>query len=113
MSRSVQRAANQIDLFSTIATRTEDFYTNQGKTLANYDELVSAANTARSQAQTDLQSLKTTTFSCSDTNPRGEANTFKTALQTVRQDLQRYRTAVKNLIVGVKSVQREQQGGQQ
>ncbi|HTH72729.1 MAG TPA: hypothetical protein VL737_05205 [Candidatus Pristimantibacillus sp.] len=106
MDRSITRANKQLDLFSTIATRVEAFYVNKGKTLANYDELVTAVNNAKTKAQGDFDTLKgQTTFDCNGSDPKGQVEAFKTALQSVNQDLKDYRTAVKNLIVGVKSVQ--------
>jgi hypothetical protein len=110
MSRSTERAQKQIDLFGTITTRVENFYTSKGKTLSNYDELVAAVNSAKTQAETDLATLKNTTFSCDGSDPKGAATAFKTALQKEIQDLKAYRTAVKNLIVGVKSVQSTTEG---
>jgi hypothetical protein len=105
MTRSVTRAQNQLDLFATIASRTEGFYTKRGKTLTNYDNLVAAIASAKAQAETDLQTLKGFSFSCDSSDPKGQITAFKAALATERSDLQAYRTAVKNLIVGVKSVQ--------
>ncbi|MHB1864785.1 MAG: hypothetical protein ACYCPS_01295 [Candidatus Saccharimonadales bacterium] len=104
MSRIDTRAQNQINLFSTIATRVENFYTSKGKTLSNYNQLVSAVNAAKTQAETDFGTLKTnSTFSCSDNNPKGMVTAFQGYLKTEISDLQNYRTAVKNLIVGVAS----------
>lgn len=105
MSRIDMRAQNQINLFSTIATRVENFYTTKSKTtLSNYNQLVSAVNAAKAQAETDFGTLKTnSTFSCSVSDPRGMVMAFQGYLKTEISDLQNYRTAVKNLIVGVAS----------
>ncbi len=104
LSRIDTRAQNQITLFGTIATRVEGFYTKQGKTLINYSQLVAAVNTAQTQANTDFGTLKTnSTFSCSSSNPKGMVTAFRGYLKTEITDLQNYRTAVKNLIVGVAS----------
>lgn len=106
MQRGIVRANRQIDLFGTIATRVEAFYVKKGKTLSNYDALVAAVNSAKTKAQTDIDTLKAqTTLDCTGADPKGQIEAFKTALKAVNQDLKDYRTAVKNLIVGVKSVQ--------
>jgi len=118
MQRSITRAGRQITLFDTIATRVEDFYARKGKTLSNYDELVASVNGAKAAAQANLETLKSqVALDCTGTDPKGQVEAFKTALHSVNQDLKTFRTAVKNLIVGVKSVQgttsSEQEGGQQ
>lgn len=102
MTRIDARAQNQLTLFGTIATRVENFYTKKGKTVSNYDQLVAAVNSAKSQAETDLGTLKSnSTFSCSASNPKGVVTAFQGYLKTEISDLQNYRTAVKNLIVAV------------
>lgn len=105
MTRIDTRGQNQITLFGTIATRVEAFYTKQDKTLSNYDQLVAAVNSAQTQANTDFGTLQTnSTFSCSANDPKGMVTAFQSYLKTEITDLQNYRTAVKNLIVGVASV---------
>lgn len=104
ISRIDTRAQNQITLFGTIATRVENFYTSQGKTVSNYAQLVAAVNSAKTQANADFGTLKTnSTFSCSSSNPKAVVTAFQSYLKTEISDLQNYRTAVKNLIVGVAS----------
>ena len=104
MSRIDTRAQNQISLFSTIATRVENFYTQQGKALSNYSQLVAAVNAAQTQAENDFSTLKSTSnFSCSISNPKGMVTAFQSYLKTEISVLQNYRTTVKNLIVGVAS----------
>jgi len=104
MTRIETRAQNQVTLFSTIATRVENFYTTKGNTLSTYDQLVAAVNTAKTQAQTDFATLQSSSFSCTADSPKGIVSTFQSYLKTEITDLQQYRTAVKNLIVGVASV---------
>lgn len=107
MSRISDRGQKQLDLFTTIATKTEAFYVNKGHTLANYQTLVDAVNAKQAAAKTTVATIKTdgANFNCSSTDPQGSIATFKTALKSEIQALKDYKTAVKNLIVGVKSVQ--------
>ncbi len=96
------RAQNQITLFSTIATRVENFYVSKGKTVSNYSQLVAAVASAKTQAETDLSSMQgNSTFSCSANNPKGMVMAFQGYLKTEITDLKNFRTTVKNLIVGV------------
>lgn len=107
MSRIADRGQKQLDLFSSIATRTETFYADKGKTLSNYDALVAEVNAKQAAAQTAVDAVKSSsvTFACDGTDPKGAASSFKAALKSEIAALKDYRTAVKNLIVGVKSVQ--------
>ncbi len=94
--------------FDAIAKRVEDYYISKvvpsGKTVTNYDSLVSeiqnkkqATQTALGKAQTDANS-----FSCSGNDPKGQLTQFRTDMQTVKSALKDYRTAIKNLIVAVR-----------
>lgn len=107
MTQAGERGDRQIALFDTIATRVEAFYTSKGKVLANYDQLVAAVATAKAAAQTAVQTVKSanTQFNCGGTNPIGQIDVLRTELKAMSTALEQYRTAVKNLIVGVKSVQ--------
>jgi hypothetical protein len=102
MSRIDTRAQNQLTLFGTIATRVENFYTSKGKTASNYDQLTSAIDSAKTQAETDLATLQNnSTLSCTSNDPKGMVTAFQDYLKTEITDLKNYRTAVKNLIVAV------------
>ncbi|HSX35820.1 MAG TPA: hypothetical protein VLH84_02690 [Patescibacteria group bacterium] len=107
MARIADRGQKQLDLFTSIATRVETFYANKGKTLSNYDALVADVNAKKDAAQTEVDSVKATsvTFKCDGTDPKGTAQSFKGDLKAEIDALKAYKTAVKNLIVGVKSVQ--------
>ena len=107
MSRIADRGQKQLDLFSTIAERTQAFYADKGKTLANYDELVDdvATKKAATQAVVDTINSTSVTFDCLGEDPKGVISSFKDSLKSEIKALKAYKTSVKNLIVGVKSVQ--------
>lgn len=107
MSRITTRGQKQVDLFSTIADRTETFYTTKGKTLSNYGTLVADVNAKKADAQSAVDTVKanSVSFKCDGTDPKGAATSFKDSLKTEISALKAYKTSVKNLIVGVKSVQ--------
>lgn len=107
MARISDRGQKQLTLFGTIATRVETFYTDKGKTLSNYDTLVADVNAKQAAAQTAVSTTSAdgSGFSCDGTDPTGFVSTFKDSLKSEISALQDYRTSVKNLIVGVKSVQ--------
>lgn len=107
MSRLSDRGTKQLDLFSSIADKTEAFYIRKGNMLSTYDALVAdlAAKKALAQTAVDAVTSSSTTFKCDGTDPKGVATTFKDNLKVEITALKDYKTAVKNLIVGVKSVQ--------
>ena len=107
MTRISDRGQKQLTLFEGIATKVETFYTNKGKTLSNYDTLAADVNAKQAAAQTAVDNIKSasTGFSCDGTDPIGFVNSFKSSLKSEISALQDYRTSVKNLIVGVKSVE--------
>ncbi len=107
LSRIADRGKKQLDLFTTIATKTETFYTNKGKTLSNYDALVADVTAKKDMAQTAVDTIKNSSvsFKCDGTDPKGVISGFKDSLKSEIEVLKAYRTSVKNLIVGVKSVQ--------
>ena len=107
MGRIVTRGQKQLDLFSSIATRTEAFYADKGKTLSNYDTLVAdvTAKKAAAQAAVDAIKANSVAFKCDGSDPKGASAVFKESLKTETTALKDYKTAVKNLIVGVKSAQ--------
>lgn len=108
MNRRVVWAERHVALFTTISERTQKFYDEQGKTLAGYSALVSAANNAKATAQADLTALKVTAvFDCDSDSPKASITAYKAAFDKEKQSLKAYRTAVKNLVAGVKSVQGE------
>ena len=110
MTGAASRGEEKIGLFSNITERTEAFYVSKGKVLSNYADLVAAVNTAKAAAQAAVDTVKAGSddFKCDGDNPKAAAKLFKIDLQAMNDALKDYRTAVKNLIVGVKSVQATQ-----
>lgn len=107
MTRQADRGAKQLDVFTKIADRTQAFYIEKGKVLDNYDALVAevAAKKAAAQAAIEMTKSNSAIFKCDGTDPRGAASQFKVSRNDHSEALKAYKTAVKNLIVGVKSVQ--------
>ncbi|MEK7561920.1 MAG: hypothetical protein AAB541_03600 [Patescibacteria group bacterium] len=107
MAAVAARGQAKLNLFTKIAERTEAFYVSKGKVLANYDNLVAAVTSKKAAAQAAVDSVGSSnaTFKCDGDDPKGTAREFKTKVKSMNEALKGYRTAVKNLIVGVKSVQ--------
>lgn len=97
--------------FDKIATRIQNYYTQklvpQGKTLSNYDVLVSDIATKRATVTIAVEKAKTDIagfFCTTSTNPKADLTTYRTDMQAVKTALQNYRTSIKNLIVAVRGL---------
>lgn len=108
--RLTQLANTMQEKFDAIAKRVEDYYTTKvvpsGKTVSNYDSLVADVQTKKDAAQTALTNAQSdlSGFSCTDKNPKAMITKFNEDMKAVKSALQEYRMSVKNLIVGVHSV---------
>lgn len=107
MARQADRGTKHLAVFTKIADRTMAFYAEKGKVLSNYDDLVAEVATKKTAAEAAIESTANTssTFKCDGTDPKGAASHFKDNHKAQNEALKAYKTAVKNLIVGVKSVQ--------
>lgn len=105
--RFSDRGTKQLEVFSTIADRTQAFYAEQGNTAANYEELLENVNSKKVAAESAVAAVSdnSTRFNCEADNPKEAVNSFKSSLMDMNSALQEYKVAVKDLIVGVKSAQ--------
>lgn len=105
MNRINELGDKQLGVFEKISTRTQDFYAAKGYTLANYTDLVGAVDSAQLAAEAQVAATNSfgTDFDCAGENPLGTANAFKASLGTQKAAMKTYKTAIKDLIVGVKS----------
>jgi predicted nucleotidyltransferase len=105
MTNTASRGERQLEVFTKIADRVQKFYVDKKLSVANYDELVAAMESAKADVKTAVEAAKSdsTTFQCGADNPKGLADTFKGRLKVEIEALKAYRTSVKNLIVAVKS----------
>ncbi len=115
MARVGDRGQKQLDLFAGIATKAENFYAEKAKTLSNYDALVTDVNNQKSAAQLAVDTVKSTapSFKCDSDNPKATVASFKEVAKIEITALNTYKQSVKNLIVGIKSVQSTTTGGNQ
>ncbi len=103
-------AGNMLEKFDVIEKRVQDYYTSKvvpsGKTVANYDNLVTDVQTKKAAAQTALTTAQTNVsgFTCTGDDPKGQLTQLRTDMQSVKTALKGYRTSIKNLIVAVHSV---------
>jgi hypothetical protein len=106
MDRVVTRSQRHIDRITAVADKAKAFYIKQGNVLGTYDTLVANVETARVAAQAATDALTTTaTFSCDSDGPKSEIQDFRNQRLNKIDAVGAYRTAVKALIAGIKSVQ--------
>ena len=107
MTQMSTRGENHLAVFTKIADRVEAFYTDKGRTVANYDALVAEVAAKRQAAETAIETTKSVdgVFSCDSDNPKIASEQFRDAFKAQVAALKDYRTAIKNLIVAVKSAQ--------
>jgi hypothetical protein len=109
LQQAAIRGQKQIDSITEAAVRAQNTYTRRGKTLSNYDSLVSNVTAKKAAAQSAVLTVRNDQVSnncdgtaAKDTDP---AAGFKSDLKTESTALKDYKTAVKNLTVVIKSVQ--------
>ncbi|QQG51106.1 MAG: hypothetical protein HZB75_01185 [Candidatus Saccharibacteria bacterium] len=114
ITRSIKRVSSRgerhLKVFATITDRVTTFYKNKGKTLSNYDILVADVAAKKTAAEVAVRATAAyeNTFDCSGDDPKGVLKSFRTTVAAQREAMKKFRTAIKNLIVGVKSVQAEE-----
>ena len=105
----VMTAENMLAKFSRIEERVKTYYSDKavpaGKTVANYDALVSEITAQKETVRANLDKAlaSSANFSCNSDNPKGQLSQFRTDMQAVKKSLKEYRTAIKNLIVAVRT----------
>lgn len=113
MDNLTRMATTMLDTFNRISERVQTFYKDQvittGKTVSNYDSLISDIQTKQTQVETDLTTTKNDAdaFACTGIDPKGHLTQFRTDMQEVKTSLKKYRTSIKNLIVAVSGIAAE------
>lgn len=98
------------ETFTAIAKRVEQYYLSiavpSGATLTNYDALVANIVTKENTVNPLLAAAQSvaSNFSCDNNNPSAQLTQYRTNMQAVVKELEDYRTAIKNLIVAVRTL---------
>lgn len=104
MTDAVSFATTHKAVFDKIYQRIQTFYTTKKLNVSNYDSLKSAVDTAQSNAQAQIEALKTldVNIDCSSQTVASSVSAFKQAVQSARDSLKAYRAALVNLINSLK-----------
>lgn len=104
MNHAASQGEKHLATFTKIADRVKTFYTSKELNVANYADLVAAVDAKKTAAEAAIAKVKEgISFSCSDENPVGRVDQFKEKTKAMHQALKEYRTAIKNLLVAVKT----------
>ena len=93
-----------VSKFDKISNLTNDFYTTklipQGKTLSNYNDLYQAVSDKRALAILSVQKAQkdVNSFSCQSKTIKDNLNNFKNDIQTAKQSIVDYQSALKVLV---------------
>ena len=107
MEQMTGRGEKHYEVFTKIADRVKAFYTDKKLTVANYDALTAEVDAKAQAVEAAIASTKSvgTVFTCNSDNPKIASTAFRDAFKAQVAALKEYRTAIKNLIVAVKSAQ--------
>jgi hypothetical protein len=103
-------ATKMLNVFAKITQRVQKYYTTvvlpSGRSVANYDVLLADIAAKRGAVESALTQARTTAdaFSCTAENPKETLRQFRLDMRGVKQALHAYRTAVRNLIVAVRTI---------
>jgi hypothetical protein len=112
LKQSVRHFETRLEILEKLSDRVEDFAEDHNRKPANFSALVSAVSTAEAAADTGLNQLRDNdTFDCDAEDPKAILTQFHTAVRAQRDLMRTYHTAVRNLIVGVKSAQGQESSG--
>jgi hypothetical protein len=102
----VERSDTHLSVLDKILERVKSFKTSKALSVANYDQLVASAE-AKKEVVRDLQSAASQKaaedFACDRTTALEGVQTFKDILKQQIESMKEYKTAVKDLIVAVKT----------
>jgi len=105
-TRITTNATNLETKIGGFLDRAQAYQSANNVTVANWDSLVAAANTAKTTADTAIANLKALqpTVDCSTTTTvANDVATFKAAAQAARDALHAYKTAVKDVFVALEN----------
>lgn len=105
MNKAATQGQKHLEVFNKISNRVQEFYANRGLAVDNYDTLIANVSAKKVAAEVAITAVKdnTTTFNCSGENPIGTADMFSGKIRAMHVALKEYRTAIKDVLVAVKT----------
>lgn len=109
LDKIATQGTNQLAVFEKISTKVQEFKTTKNLTVTNYASLVEKVDAAHVDAvKAVADATKAPTFDCADpVAAKTTVEAYKKAIVARNKALKTYKTAVKDLLVAVKSSQRQ------
>lgn len=106
VTRIAERTEKHLALFNGVSERAQAFYVSSSDTLESYETLTANVAAKKDAATTAVATLiaQKDVFDCESDDPKGTIATYKAILNDAIAALKEYRTSIKDLIVGIKSV---------
>ena len=103
------------DRISDVLDKAVAYQQTNNITVANFDNLVAAANTAKANSADAIANLKAVqpSLDCNNTSVHSDVSVFKTAAAKTRDSLKAYRTAVKAVVQSLKTAKTGAEGSNQ
>lgn len=105
MDNTYAQAQRHEEVFNKIYQKVQDFYKDKKLNVSGYDSLKSAADSAQSNAQASVDSLKTLNtdgIDCATGNAAETVSAYQAAVKNTRDSLKAYRAALVDLINSLK-----------
>lgn len=97
------QASKHLAVFTKISDRVQEFVADKSLTIENYDALVANIEDKEQAATAAIEANTNTVFDCDSVDASSPGKVVKASVNGVRDALKEYRTAIKDLIVKVKS----------
>lgn len=109
LDKIAAQGTRQLAVFEKISTKVQEFKTTKNLTVTNYASLVEKVDAAHVDAvKAVADATKAPTFDCADpVAAKTTVEAYKKAIVARNKALKTYKTAVKDLLVAVKSSQRQ------
>jgi hypothetical protein len=105
MAQKVTQAQAHKTFFDNFYTRLKNFHDTKNLTVANYDALTAAADTAQANAAASISALQSLDVSvdCTSQTVASSVSTFQQALKSTRDSLNTYRSSLVDIAKALKT----------
>lgn len=103
LEKRSEQARKHLEVFQNIAARVQEFVAAKELTIENYDSLVATITEREAAVLAAIEVNDETTFDCATVDADNPLKLPRATTNAVRDALKEYRTAIKDLIVQVKS----------
>jgi len=109
MNRVANRSRERLIFLDKVVERVQGYYTNNGLTIENYNELEADITKARSAVQNaiELENTLAADFSCDSDDPKGQVEQFRKQVKVEIKAMKDYRESIKAMIQAIKAIKED------